>query len=560
MFTRAFFPFAILIIQTAVAFPAAGTQPTNADPDLSEARVTIPYPEIKALWAAAQQNHNKKEDYTPPVESTIVSARYQIALSSDQATGIADFDIQGFTDHWTVIPLLGTDAQIESIEPVDLQIFIRDKYYALASNRPAKQTVSIKFAVKLVPSDDGTQLRLPIAPASINTLTVTGVPQKQALRVTNGTQVSGNKTGATFRLAPQDHIELNLVPEQSLAAPIPSHWKIEPQAFVQFTDGKLLYQTRIAAHADNGSALAMDLQFPPDANVINITRADIDGWQVKSGENQSQVAHIQWKMRDVLRRELDIVYDLPQPLTAPQWKLLSPQVEGESSPPLYVLALAPGLELTPPPASPVPRQLPHWLAERAQEINFLVYAGDKPLQARWLPLVSTPRAVAETVQANTHIVPDGAVITELAYDIRHETAYSWKLTLPKGAELLASSVDGRGVNPIDCGEGGIQFSLPAGRTASEVKLSYTAKGAVFKPVSGKIVIDLPQTELLTSKLDWALRIPAAYEVAAFEGNVEPNPNSGQADADSRTILLHREIFKGEQPNAELYYQKIQADK
>jgi hypothetical protein len=351
-------------------------------------------------------------------------------------------------------------------------------------------------------------------------------------------------------------LELDLVAEKTLAAPVASHWKIEPQAFVQFKDGKLAYEMRIAAHADDGSGLSMELEFPPDANISSINGADIASWQVRPGEKQSQVAHIQWQTRDTLRRDIEISYDMPQPLTASQWNLVSPRIDdGESSPPLYVVAPESGLELTAADANPTPRQLPEWLSDRARGIDFLVFVGDKPLEAKWLPLVQTPRAVAESVQAKTQVVADGAVLTEITYGVRHETAFSWKLTLPAGAELLAASVDGEAVNPIDCGDHVIEFSLPAGSTSNQVKLSYTAKGAAFGPVSGKIDIDLPETELLTNKLDWEMHIPPAYEVAAFEGNVEPNSDGARTDADSRVIQLHREIFKGEHPSAELFYQK-----
>ena len=77
-------------------------------------------------------------------------------------------------------------------------------------------------------------------------------------------------------------------------------------------------------------------------------------------------------------------------------------------------------------------------------------------------------------------------------------------------------------------------------------------------MSGKLDLDLPQTDLLTNKLDWELQIPAAYEVAAFQGNVEPGTNTDQPDPNSRLIRLHREIFKGEHPSVELFYQKPEA--
>ena len=74
-------------------------------PDLTEARVTLPYSELKALWQAAQREAPEKRK--PPVEATLLSARYQIALKGDQASGVVEYETESFTDEWTVIPLLG---------------------------------------------------------------------------------------------------------------------------------------------------------------------------------------------------------------------------------------------------------------------------------------------------------------------------------------------------------------------------------------------------------------------------------------------------------------------
>jgi hypothetical protein len=94
---------------------------------------------------------------------------------------------------------------------------------------------------------------------------------------------------------------------------------------------------------------------------------------------------------------------------------------------------------------------------------------------------------------------------------------------------------------------------------SGVSFSYTAKKPAFKPVSGQIAVELPQTELLVHWLDWELRIPVAYEIAAFEGNVESAPGD-KTDATSRAIPLHKELCKNERPRAEFFYQKPQPNK
>jgi hypothetical protein len=133
------------------------------------------------------------------------------------------------------------------------------------------------------------------------------------------------------------------------------------------------------------------------------------------------------------------------------------------------------------------------------------------------------------------------------------------VSLPEGSELLAASVAGQPVKPIDRGERVLEFALPSGKDPTTVSLSYTAKKPAFQPVSGQIAVELPQTELLIHWLDWELRIPVAYEVAAFEGNVEPAPGD-KTDPTSRAIPLHKELCKNERPRAELFYQKPQPNK
>ena len=176
-----------------------------------------------------------------------------------------------------------------------------------------------------------------------------------------------------------------------------------------------------------------------------------------------------------------------------------------------------------------------------------------------LPVVETAQAIVETATAKTRIVSDGALLTEVDYSIRHERAQPWKVDLPEGSELLAAKIDGQPVKPIDRGQRVLEFTLPGGKELSAVSLSYTAKKPAFKPVSGQIAVELPQTDLLVHWLDWELRIPIAYEIAAFEGNVESAP-SGQTDATSRVIPLHKELCKNERPRAEFFYQKPQPNK
>jgi hypothetical protein len=541
----------------AFAAFAFAAEPTAA-PDLSDARVTLPYTELKTLWQAAQ--HETPEKRKPPVEATLLAARYQLILKGDQAAGVVDYETQSFTDEWTVIPLLGAQTQIDEVEPADVQLITREGHYALVTNRAGKLKLRIKFAVKLTGTTDGAHFRLAISPASINTLAIAGIPEKQTIRLADATQLSAEKDRASFRLPAQEELAFEVIPEKALVPPTPSRWKLEAQALVQFGDGKLNYTAHLAAYTDHGSGLTMELEFPAGADITRIAGPDLGDWQATTNENQSRRVHLRWQTRDVLRRQLEVEYNFAQPLTSGEWNPKSPRlIEGENNPPLYVVVPEPGLELTAVTQSGVPRQLPPWLLEKADGKNYLIFLGDAPLTAKWLPLVETAQAVVETAIAKTRIVSDGALLTEINYTVRHERALRWSVDLPEGCELLASTIEGQAVKPIDRGAHVVEFSLPSGKTVTAVSLSYTAKKPAFKPVSGQIAVELPQTDLLVHWIDWELRIPVAYEIAAFEGNVESAP-CDKTDGASRAIQLHKELCQKERPRAEFFYQKPQPNK
>jgi hypothetical protein len=525
---------------------------------LNEARVTLPYPELKALWEAAHRDPPPKRK--APIESTLLAARYQLVLKGDLAAGMVEYEVENFTDEWTTIRLLAAETQVDEIEPADVQLIVHEGYYVLVTNRPGKQKLRLKFAVKLNSATGGAHFALRASPAAINSLSVAGLPEKQTVRTTGATQLAREKDRISFRLPAQERIEFEVIPEKAVVPPVPSRWKLDAQALVQFAETKLKYNARVAASADSGSGLTMELELPPGVQITKVAGPDLEQWQETTAENQARRLHLRWQTRDVLRREIELEYDLAQSLTGGEWNLKSPLLlDGENNPPLYVVVPEPGLELTAPGESAAPRQLPAWMLEKTDGKNYLVVLGDVPLSVKWLPLVETAQAVVETASAKTRIVADGALLTEVDYSIRHERALRWRLNLPEGSELLSARIDNQTVKPIDRGERVLEFALPSGKEVSAVSLSYTAKKPAFQPVSGQIALELPQTDLLVHWLDWELRIPVAYEIAAFEGNVESSP-CDKTDATSRVIPLHKELCKNERPRAEFFYQKPQPNK
>src|SRR3954469_13157135 len=255
---------------------ALGAEP--APPlELNEARVTLPYPELKALWQAAHRETPAKRK--PPVEAALLSARYQLFLKGDLAAGVVEYEIENFTEEWTTISLLGAQTQVDEIEPADVQLIVREGHYALVTNRLGKQKLRLKFAVKLNGNTDGAHFALVSSPAAINTLSVAGLPEKQTLRIAEATQLSAEKDRISFRLPASERIEFEVVPEKAVVPPTPSRWKLDAQAVVRFADGNLNYLARLVASADNGSGLSMELEFPPGVDITQVEGPDLSHWQ-----------------------------------------------------------------------------------------------------------------------------------------------------------------------------------------------------------------------------------------------------------------------------------------
>ncbi len=556
---------ALCLALLALGIQFSRAQTNDAPPELRDARVTIPYQELKALWLAAHPALAKAETKKPepPVKSALLSARYEIALGETEAEGLAEFEVQSFTDGWTMIPLLGADAQLDAVEPPDAQVIVKDDYYALVTNRVGKVSVKLRFATEIASVGGDAAFKLTTPGALVKVLTVTKLPTGKIVRIAGATQISSEKTGTSFRLPFRDEIAAEIVAAKTLAPPLPSKWKIETQAFVQSADRKLHYVALIAASTDGGTASNIELKLPAGARVGKVSGAGAINWAVIHPDDQTLRLQIRWPGAAVFQREFEVEYETPQPVVAGDWKLRAPEVvEGESTGTIFALIAEEGVELTPTNPLAVASRLPRWLAEHAGNKNATVVAEDGAVRGKILPLVRAAQAVVERAAGKTLVVTDGAVLGELSYSIRHEAPLAWQLQMPKGSELIACTVNGRQMNPIKRDGEKIEFPLPtpAAGATTEIKLSYTARKPAFKPVSGQLQVELPLTDLLIRKLDWELHIPFAYELAALQGNVETVTGPDRADDGSRLIRLHKALCKSEAPNAEIFYQKPESKK
>jgi hypothetical protein len=516
-------------------------------PDLADARVSIPYPELKKLWEAAHPA--KPEEKPAPVEAAVLSAKTQLAITNESANGSVVIECESFRNGWTSLPLAGSALQIERIEPADASVMLLDGKWTLLRSKPGRSTLTLHFATPLLDVESMRGFRVPSVEAPVKTLVVTSIPEGQEIEVTGATRIGTKATPSIFRL-PAGAPFIGIALRHAAEPPSPSRWRIDSVVAAEFKDNTLTCEAHIAAHATDGSGLDLELLLPPGASDAVVKTDDLKRW------TGGREIHIEWRTRDLLNREFTVCYKVPCPATAGEWRLAAPKLKGaDDAPALFAVAGEPGMEFKSLASFEVAP--PRWLAERITQRNFTLVGADGRVAVRWLPLAPTTPAVVEKAQATTRIVTDGALLSEAGYVIRHERPLVWRLHLPEKTELLNCLVNGRAVSPVARGENIIEFTLdaPTGQARTEIKVSYTGRKPAFHPVEGRVEVELPQTELLINRLDWTLQIPAAYALVALEGNVESAP-SNRADG----IALCKELCRNERPAARLFYQKPEAKK
>ena len=343
---------------------------------------------------------------------------------------------------------------------------------------------------------------------------------------------------------------------------MPSHWQAQSQVLVRFAEGRLRFQSRVFAHADDGSGLEMTLALPANAGAIVVTGDDLADTVQSRADDGRRLVRVRWKTRDVLDREAVLAYTVAQSPLAEQWTLQAPATpDDKDARHLYAIVPADGLELKGDGlrAAIESRRLPEWMREEIGGAAFVTAeaASQLALQTHWLPAIATAEAIVSEAKAQLRLVADGATQTAVSYAIKHQAPLAWRLELPANVEILSCSVGGLAAHPIQRENGAVEFALPAPEKGlTNVAVVYTAKAKPLDPVSGDIALELPRTPLFTERIDWSIGIPAQFEVTAFEGA----GFVAGAPTEDRALSLRKDFCRAERPAVALFYQRRNLEK
>lgn len=545
-------------------------------PDVRATSVTIPYAELRSLWDAAHVKPPEKPVVLPPLTHSVSLARYAFKMSPDPKTieCRATFEVTNFGDGWTEVPLLPAEVRIESIAPETTVVSLREGFYTLLLNGPGKRVITIQFAARLA-NATGTapNLRLAIPPALMAETSFTGIPVGSDVELVDGVRVAGSSATPTmFRLGPAPVLAFTVLrpDRRSKKATVPATWNAHGQTIVFAEEGRTTCRSRIMAEGVDGDTAEMRIVLPATANVREVESANLERWETtRSDDGLQRVVALRWNGPECIARDVMVVYELPLIAREGEWTLTAPLVKGAiAQRSAFFVVTRSGLEITAvvaadPGANAGLNELGAALSGALGGSSFVtIYAAPGEVVAavkvKRLPLLATAQARIDDAQFQMRVVADGSLLTEAKFMVRHDRPQVLRLELPMGSDLLACSVNEVDVNPIDRGDGRLEISMPSPPDAkpTRVMFSYSARGEKLAPVAGQVELVLPRTELFTSLISWQVQLPGAYELTAFEGNVDmASAARPPGDGNETVVRLRKELCKGEAPRVALFYRK-----
>ncbi len=525
---------------------------TLAGPALDQAEVRLPYAELKSLVAEAGKGAT-----VPQADPSLLSARFRLTVVDGNPVIDATFRTATFADGLAHVPLAGGDLTIESQQPPDARVVIREGMLCQAVDLAGAQVVELRLLP--VTGADGALLVVPPCPAAVFETGDLGEEWSVAVKTDGRDQVLGSNRRIALSLAGGRYSIRMLGSEETreaLRPPEPSVWTWQQQALVIPGDSNIRYRVLANVSAAGGSGVSAAVSLPPDAREVVVNGDDLVGHKVKRRPDRSMELAITWKTRGLLERDISISYSLPRRPLDRTWKLQAPEAPGaDATRTRFIISGSPdltyaatGLE-----GPFTPKGLPAGFTDELDGAACyqLEGTGTLDLSVKPLPVVAVAEATLTEALWQTRVEPDGAMLVEGTMTLDYRGVAGFPLDIPAGLRLLSCEVGDKSVTPVLAGDGSLLIHLPGGGAKNRVSCTFTGRVDAIDPVEGTVKLTLPKTPLFIRALSWRVELPSGYQAETGGNLVRATVKD---DPPSRLTLI-KNLCRDEQPMVNVFYQK-----
>ena len=138
-------------------------------------------------------------------------------------------------------------------------------------------------------------------------------------------------------------------------------------------------------------------------------------------------------------------------------------------------------------------------------------------------------ALIESCRLNTTVTEDGNLVTDVVYRMRNTRKQYLELVLPKDAKIWHAFVDRDRVTPMTSERDGKPITMipVIGRGKDqrpfEVRLRYSSNIGEALGRTGRLALDVPESEIATMRVGWELALPEDYVVVNDWGSLTRVP-------------------------------------
>ncbi len=504
--------------------------------------ITLPWNDFEALYRKMVIEQQPK--IVAPRDWTLDRAVFagRVVGKDEDAYAVVKLQLKGTVhkkEGWTTVPLVGASTALRSakIGGKDANLFVKDGYYTMISDKPGGFDAELEFAVKLFAADGETGFTIPLPQAGA---TVVGVAVESAEALdfevpgaqgTNVTSVGNERRLEAYvpsmnSLTVSWHRELT---EQAAAAQREARVYAEARTLVGVSEGVLAMRSDIDYTVLHAKVDKFKVQMPTDVTVLDVRGNGIRNWtQDKDGAINVE---LNYGAEGLYRLGIDYERALQSGIDVPL-----PRLSGVTRETDYVgVDARSAVEIVAKQATgAVPidvRELPAALVGQTDYPVLLAYrarGGEVkiPLEVKQHPDLDMLVTLVDTASAETLVTEDGRRMTRVRYAVRNNRKQFLRVSIPQGAEVWSASVAGRAVK-VAKAEGGVLVPLVrsdasgGALSAFLVDLVYVENGNELAEGRGELRADLPKVDAPSSVLQWTIYVPYSTTVVpkTSEGTV-----------------------------------------